>query len=106
MKAKPVRIVQGQGYVGCPVDEATHVTVHFPGPTGLLTLPVITKGQRAGTNCWTWNGSTESPTLKPSIRTTGSDWVCHSWLNDGRVQFLDDSTHALKGQTVDLLDIE
>ena len=28
--------------------------------------------------------------------------VCHSFITDGRVQFLNDCTHALVGQTVDL----
>jgi len=30
--------------------------------------------------------------------------VCHSFVTDGRIQFLNDSTHALAGQTVDLPD--
>ena len=28
--------------------------------------------------------------------------VCHSFVTDGRIQFLADCTHALAGQTVDL----
>ena len=31
--------------------------------------------------------------------------VCHSFVTDGRIQFLGDCTHALAGQTVDLPDI-
>ena len=30
--------------------------------------------------------------------------VCHSFVRDGRIQFLGDCTHALAGQTVDLPD--
>jgi len=30
--------------------------------------------------------------------------VCHSFVTDGRIQFLSDCTHALAGQTVDLPD--
>lgn len=30
--------------------------------------------------------------------------LCHSFVTDGKIQFLDDCTHALKGQTVDLPD--
>ena len=30
--------------------------------------------------------------------------VCHSFVTDGRIQFLGDCTHALAGQTVDLPD--
>jgi hypothetical protein len=32
--------------------------------------------------------------------------VCHSFVTDGRIQFLTDSNHALAGQTVDLPDVE
>ena len=32
--------------------------------------------------------------------------VCHSFVNDGQVQFLDDCTHELAGQTLLLLDVE
>lgn len=105
MKAKPVKLIYGQGYVACTIAEATHVTLNFPGPVGQLTLPVICHGPRAGTNCWTWNGSTESPTLRPSIKTTGTSFVCHSWVNEGRAQFLEDSTHEHAGRTLDLLDV-
>jgi hypothetical protein len=31
---------------------------------------------------------------------------CHSFVTDGRIQFLSDSTHALAGQTVDLPEIQ
>lgn len=65
---------------------------------------------------WTWNGSAERPTFQPSILVrTGAAvdpaiaWedgdpplVCHSFVTDGRIQFLSDCTHALAGQTVDL----
>ena len=30
------------------------------------------------------------------------DTVCHSFVTDGRIQFLGDCTHSLAGQTVDL----
>lgn len=73
------------------------------------------------TNTWTWNGDLQRPTFTPSILTGGVQWdeghefhkprhavaagravVCHSFVTDGRVQFLDDCTHALVGKTVDL----
>lgn len=105
MKAAPVRLIYGQGYQPCAVDEATHVTLNIPGPTGLLTLPVVQSGMRAGTGCWTWNGSTDAPTLRPSVLTTGHSFRCHSWINDGTAQFLGDCSHAFAGQTMALHDV-
>lgn len=110
MKAKPVRIVDGVGYVQCNIAECTHVSLYLPGPTKRLTLPVILHGTRKGTNCWSWNGDINKPTLKPSVSTKGSDadgeFKCHSWITDGKIEFLHDTTHALVGQTVDLIDVD
>jgi hypothetical protein len=105
MKAKPVKLIHGEGYQECPISEATHVTLNIPGPSGTLTLPVILSGTREGTGCWSWNGSTEAPTLRPSVLTNGHDFRCHSWINDGQAQFLDDSSHEHAGKTLDLLDV-
>lgn len=80
---------------------------------------------------WAWNGSLDRPTLTPSLLvrsghhvpghagdTCWCNWpdkaefpdlqcyVCHSFVTDGRIQFLGDCTHALAGQTVDLPEIE
>ncbi len=110
MKAKPVQLVYGEGYVQCTPDDATHVTLRIPGPTGLLTLPVIRSGTREGTGCWTWNGSTDAPTLRPSVLTQydGADlsWRCHSWINDGVAQFLADCSHDLMNTSVPLLEVD
>lgn len=129
MKAQPVKLIEGKGYVGCPVDEATHVTIHIPGPSGKQTLPVILQGTRSGTGCWSWNGDMERPTLKPSILKLSGHYFtdqhkpgdpcwcsvgdahfkcfrCHTWINDGRAQFLPDSSHELAGQTLELLEVE
>jgi len=81
---------------------------------------------------WTWNGDTERPTITPSILVRGTKitekgwaeidaWrasgnpkreepfdstptVCHSFVTDGQIQFLNDCTHDLAGQTVPLAD--
>jgi hypothetical protein len=126
LKAKPVKNVPGEGFVRCTVEECTHVAIRMPGPSGLLHLPVILKGRREGTGCWTWNGDTEKPTLRPSLLTQGNyplteeecdrldaggaveprPYRCHTWVNDGQAQHLDDTSHELRGKTVDLLDVE
>lgn len=41
----------------------------------------------------------------PERRYPGRAMVCHSFVTDGRIQFLGDCTHALTGQTVDLPEI-
>lgn len=76
-----------------------------------------------GSRGWNWNGSLESPTVTPSILVGGvvygpdklsfsqykgpypcetTPHVCHSFVTDGRIQYLGDCTHALVGTTVDL----
>jgi Family of unknown function (DUF6527) len=81
-------------------------------------------GRRDGTPNWTWNGSLEKPTVRPSVLTRGTvpitdeqavrimngenivpvPTVCHCWINDGKVQFLGDSTHEHANKIVDLID--
>lgn len=77
---------------------------------------------------WTYNGNPEAPTFTPSVlvrsghyaagfkggecwctwenedgeRSGFSCYICHSFVTDGQIQFLTDSTHALAGQTVSL----
>ncbi|MEO0824925.1 MAG: DUF6527 family protein [Cyanobacteria bacterium J06639_14] len=62
---------------------------------------------------WTFNGDLEKPTFSPSIRVnytypdpSKSGMLCHSFVVDGEIRFLSDSTHSLKGQTVALGEIE
>ncbi|MDE2344640.1 MAG: ammonia monooxygenase [Betaproteobacteria bacterium] len=64
---------------------------------------------------WGFNGNPDAPTFTPSVKVT---WdvppprerddppaeCCHSFVRDGRIQFLGDCTHALANQTVDLPD--
>lgn len=88
-----------------------------------------------GPGKWEWNGSLDKPTFTPSIllqsghyapHFTPNDncWckfykenphldnsnrfhcvICHSYVTDGKIQYLNDCTHALRGQTVDLPDL-
>jgi len=56
--------------------------------------------------CWTFNGDVERPTVSPSImvrqpwKKNGS--VCHSFIKEGMIRFLNDCTHGLAGRTVEL----
>lgn len=97
---------KGNGLFECPPEEAEYVWLNIPGLVGNCILPVIQSGPRKDKNCWTWNGSTDKPTLKPSVLTNISPLVCHSYITDGKIKFLEDSTHEFKGQTLDLLEVE
>ena len=93
----------------CPGCKELHqVTILEVGPRGR---------ERVGP-CWGFNGDYDAPTFTPSILVTWSEpsdvpeefddtskdkqMVCHSFVCDGRIQFLGDCTHELAGQTVDL----
>lgn len=54
-----------------------------------------------------FNFDANRPTLEPSLLVTGGsgDRRCHSYVRDGRIQFLSDCTHPLAGQTIDLPEI-
>ena len=75
---------------------------------------------------WSWNNSVDAPTFSPSILVRFDRWdppatednvdrinsgevvqvkidhVCHSFIHDGKIQFLNDCTHEYAGKTVDI----
>lgn len=81
---------------------------------------------------WGFNGDGNAPTFTPSVLVRSGHYMhgetpgncycdysdrypdkepihgrcfrCHSFVTDGRIEFLSDCTHALAGQTVDLPD--
>lgn len=75
---------------------------------------------------WSFNNNFEKPTFSPSVLVRGVQditdeeydllrsgvkveprpLVCHSFVADGRIQYLNDCTHSLAGLTVDLKDEE
>lgn len=124
MKVKPVEGCPGMLMFKCPGCtkagrcRSAHHAVYAEPP-----------GPHTGAK-WGWNGSADKPTFTPSILVRSTDmtekgnadyeaWiqrggpapeegfdrvetVCHSFVTDGRIQFLGDCTHPLAGQTVDL----
>jgi len=62
---------------------------------------------------WSFNGNMDRPTFSPSLLIYEGKWDdgtvahprCHSFVRDGRIQFLNDCGHNLAGQTVELPDI-
>lgn len=78
-----------------------HVVFHCPGCGNSHEIPV------AGLGAWTWNQSMEAPTFHPSIFVNRGSCnpnapQCHSWVREGKIEFLNDCTHKLAGQTVEL----
>ena len=69
---------------------------------------------------WGWNGSMDAPTFTPSILVRNpanpnaleefKEWRterrCHSFVRDGHIQYLTDSTHKLSGRTIPIPDWE
>lgn len=61
---------------------------------------------------WGFNGDMDRPTFTPSLLVTSEygpedarrKRVCHSFITDGKIQFLSDCTHAMAGQTVEIPD--
>lgn len=64
---------------------------------------------------WKFNNNFESPSFIPSLLVKTGKYVdpkfedddnlssvCHSFIRDGKIEFLNDSTHHLSGQTVEL----
>lgn len=56
---------------------------------------------------WTWNNNEQLPTIRASILlgTERPGQRCHSFVTDGQIVYCNDSEHALKGQTIDLPEI-
>ena len=90
--------------------------------------------QPNGRPCWGFNGDVDRPTFSPSLLCQGLMYpsgnqfpnedeinrmkagenlrslmtprVCHSFIREGKMQFLSDCTHKFAGQTVELPDME
>jgi hypothetical protein len=60
-------------------------------------------GDKTKMPVWGFNGDCDKPTISPSLLCK-SHITCHSFIVDGKIQFLSDCTHKLAGQTVDIPD--
>lgn len=101
---------------------ADRVAFNCPG-CGEVHAPSVGEGG------WWWNEDMDSPTFTPSILSASGHyaqgWIgpacwctyemnhpdtpspfvcnrCHSFVTDGKIQFLADCTHLLAGQTVEI----
>lgn len=60
------------------------------------------------TDSWVFNEDIEEPTITPSVLNTFPDQKngprCHCFITGGKIKFLNDCTHNLAGQTVEMVD--
>lgn len=105
----------------CHKNTETHVMFHCPGCECAHGVTVNGQPNAMGAS-WGWNGDLIRPTFTPSILVRGTvpitdeerdrimagepfepaPVVCHSFVRDGKIEFLSDCTHKLAGQTVPL----
>lgn len=58
---------------------------------------------------WSWNGDVQKTTFTPSLLTkivygvnSEKVFICHCFVENGQIRYLDDTTHKYKGQTLEL----
>lgn len=80
---------------------------------------------------WTYSGTDEKPTVRASVKAMyvkvpnplphdengrimfdenkrvigAKDMICHLFITDGKIRYLNDCTHEMAGQTVDMEDL-
>jgi len=88
----------------------------------------VPHGIKYGEGGWSWNGDIDKPTFSPSVLVRNGHYlhpdkkdcwctynidhpenkfkciICHSFVTNGMIQFLDDCSHELAGQTVPLME--
>jgi hypothetical protein len=113
--------------IGIHGEEGMYAVAFWcPGCNDAHHVNVKPYAKSPGRPVWGWNDSTEKPTFTPSLLVQHDMWeppvtpenyeqyranpwkqekvryICHSFIRDGKIQFLSDCTHALKDQTVDI----
>jgi hypothetical protein len=95
----------GNQYVfHCPGCGCGHaLPLYVPDPNGQVHF--------ANHPGWTWNGSMDRPTFSPSILVHSHPQYelpdtprCHSFVNNGTIQFLADCSHPLANKQVEIPD--
>lgn len=113
---KAVRVNNGAGdfyawRIDCPGCGGSHLFTAGWSFNGNPDRPTFTPSMlersghyipehKAGESCWcTWNRE------HPDDPAPFTCYVCHSFVTDGRIQFLSDCTHSLAGRAVDLPEV-
>lgn len=78
-------------YFRCPGCDTTHCVQVAPGEPA-----------------WTWNGSFDKPTFHPSVfyEPNLPKYQCHFFVEDGKIRYLMDCHHELRGKTVPMEDLD
>jgi hypothetical protein len=94
--------------------ERSYLTFCCPGCRAYFAdkgrgLPMMERHQVIvqGRGAWDFNGDLNKPTFTPSVLMNTWYWdeakqvkvpyICHSFVENGRINFLNDCTHALRG---------
>ena len=93
-----LRTIEGGFLHWCPACESMH--------------PIAVSKPFANGARWTFDGNLDVPTFNPSINISykftdedGGEERCHYFIHAGKIEFQNDCTHTLKGQTVGLPDL-
>jgi len=59
---------------------------------------------------WTFNGDINKPTFNPSLlnhieHNDYPKYRCHLYVKEGKIQYLNDCTHKLAGQIINMVEI-
>lgn len=95
-------------------DYGGHVA-HWCPACGELHEFAVDRPFRNGAR-WTMTGDAAAPTFSPSMnirvgpypassKKAGATDVCHYFIKAGRIEYLGDCTHDLRGKTVELPDL-
>lgn len=55
---------------------------------------------------WSFNNNVNKPTFSPSLVNKWNNNVCHLFVKNGKIEYQNDCTHKLAGQTIEMEDIE
>lgn len=82
-----------------------------PGCNGYHSLNTLKPNEKGA--MWQFNGNLVAPTFSPSLNVKYifdspemKDIVCHSFIRDGYIQFLNDCTHKMAGITTELPEVD
>ncbi len=96
------RGINGQRDLILPIKNSPGRFVYFcPGCNDYHVINTDCKRQWP---CHTLTGSLNNPTIRASVLSIGDSKIgkphCHSYITNGNIKFLNDSTHQLSGKTI------